>query len=71
MPIDITINNLSGSSPYDIYLCDNPITTCIYIDTISSVPYQFTVPNLMINFNSFNLKMVDNNGCITNQILTP
>ena len=70
MPIDITINNLSGSSPYDIYLCDNPITTCIYIDTISSVPYQFTVPNLMINFNSFNLKMVDNNGCTTNQILT-
>ena len=70
MPTQITINNLSGASPYDIYLCDNPITTCIYIDTITSTPYQFTVPNLMINFTSFNLKMVDNNGCISNQILT-
>lgn len=71
MPIDITINNISGSSPYDIYLCDNPVTSCIYIGTITSVPYQFSVPNLMINFTSFNLRMIDNNGCITNQTLTP
>jgi hypothetical protein len=69
MPIDITINNISGSSPYDVYLCDNPITVCIYIDTISSFPYLFEVPNIMSNNNDFNLKIVDNNGCISYQYL--
>ena len=63
MPIDITINNISGASPYDIYLCDNPVTFCVYIDTISSLPYVFEVPSLMSNDNDFNLKVVDNNGC--------
>ena len=71
MPIDVTINNISGSTPFDIYICDDPITMCIYVDTISTVPYQFSVPNLMINLTSFNLKMVDSNGCTTTQILTP
>jgi hypothetical protein len=70
MPIDITINNISGSSPYDVYLCDNPISVCVYIDTISSLPYVFGVPSLMLNDNDFNLKIVDNNGCITYQYLS-
>jgi hypothetical protein len=69
MPIDITINNISGASPYDVYLCDNPVTFCVYIDTISSLPYLFEVPSVMSNDNDFNLKIVDNNGCISYQYL--
>jgi len=69
MPIDITINNISGASPYDVYLCDNPVTFCVYIDTISSLPYLFEVPSVMSNDNNFNLKIVDNNGCISYQYL--
>lgn len=69
MPIDITINNISGSSPYDIYLCDNPVTVCVYIDTITSLPYEFEVPSIMSNENDFNLKIVDNNGCTVYEIL--
>jgi len=63
MPTDITINNITGSSPFDIYLCDNPITTCVYVDTISSTPYVFEIPSIMENQTSFNLKVVDNNDC--------
>jgi len=70
MPIDITINNISGASPYDVYLCDNPVSVCIYIDTVSSLPYVFQVPSLMSNDNDFNLKIVDNNGCTTYQYLS-
>jgi len=70
MPIDITINNISGASPYDVYLCDNPVTFCVYIDTISSLPYLFEVPSVMSNDNDFNLKIVDNNGCISYQYLS-
>ena len=70
MPIDITINNISGASPYDVYLCDNPVSVCVYIDTVSSLPYIFQVPSLMSNDNDFNLKIVDNNGCTTYQYLS-
>lgn len=70
MPIDITINNISGASPYDVYLCDNPVSVCVYIDTVSSLPYVFQVPSLMSNDNDFNLKIVDNNGCISYQYLS-
>lgn len=70
MPIDITINNISGASPYDIYLCDDPVSVCIYIDTISSLPYDFEVPYIMSNNNNFNLKIVDNNGCTSYKYLS-
>lgn len=70
MPIDITINNITGASPYDVYVCDDPVSTCIYIDTISILPYQFEVPNIMSSNTVFNLKIVDNNGCLTYQTLT-
>jgi hypothetical protein len=63
MPTDITINNITGLAPFDIYLCDNPITTCIYIDTISSTPYIFEIPSIMSSQTDFNLKIVDDNSC--------
>ena len=71
MPIEVTINSLSGASPYDIYLCDDPITICVYIDTITTTPYNFEVPSILSDQDNYTLKMVDNNGCETNQILTP
>ena len=70
MPTQITINSLSGASPYDIYLCDNPISTCVYITTTSTLPYVFDVPSIMESQTSFNLKMIDNNGCEVTQNLT-
>jgi hypothetical protein len=44
MPIQITINAMTGSSPYDVYLCDSQIINCFYITTITSLPYVFDVP---------------------------
>jgi hypothetical protein len=71
MPTTITINGISGTSPFDIYLCDNPITTCIYINTISSTPYSFDVPIILDGQDDFNIKVIDNNDCETITILTP
>ena len=46
MPTNITINNVTGAQPFDIYVCDSPITTCIYVSTINTVdiPYSFDIP---------------------------
>jgi hypothetical protein len=63
MPVQITISQITGSSPYDVYLCDDPITSCFYIDTITSIPYTFNVPAIVEDNPSFNLKIVDSNEC--------
>lgn len=63
MPTEITINTISGSQPFDVYICDNPSVTCIYIDTITSAPYVFNVPSILDGQSSYNLKIVDDNGC--------
>lgn len=65
MPTNILINNISGSTPFNVYLCDQLNITCIYIDTLpsSSLPYTFQVPTIMEGQISFNLKVIDNNGC--------
>ena len=72
MTTNILINDISGASPFNLYLCDPSNITCIYIDTIpsSSLPYEFVVPVIMETQSSFNLKVVDNNGCIFYQNLT-
>lgn len=68
MSTTITINDITGATPFDVYLCDNPTTICIYIDTINSVPYTFNVPPVMESQVTFNLKIIDNNDCV---VITP
>jgi hypothetical protein len=63
MSTTITINDITGATPYDVYLCDYPTTICVYIDTINSAPHSFDVPPIMESQTSFNLKIIDNNGC--------
>lgn len=73
MPIEITINNITGASPYDIFLCDTgtPPVQCVYIDTITSgdLSYTFEVPSIMESMTSFKIKVVDDNDCSTLQLL--
>lgn len=61
----ITITSLSGSSPYDIYLCDNTYGNCIFISTINNVniPYQFLVPAPYLSLTEVGVKVIDNNEC--------
>jgi len=65
MPTNININNISGATPFNVYLCDEFNITCVYINTIpsSSLPYDFQIPTIMEGQVSFNLKVIDNNGC--------
>jgi len=70
MPKIITINNITGSTPFNISLCDNPVTVCVYVATISTLPYSFEIPTILQSQDDFNLKVEDNNGCINYSILT-
>lgn len=68
MPVSVTVSNVVGSSPYEIYLCISGTNTCYYIDFIqnSQLPYVFTVPTPLQTFPSFCLRVVDNDGCEIN-----
>jgi hypothetical protein len=71
MPTNITINNVTGAQPFDVYVCDSPITTCIYVSTINTVdlPYSFNIPVIYGSLTQFVVKVVDNNDCIVTDTL--
>ena len=66
MPTNITISGLGGSSPFDVYVCDPTITTCIYVSTITPIdlPYVFEIPAVFSTLTDFVVKVVDDNDCI-------
>jgi hypothetical protein len=71
MPTDITISNISGSSPFDVYVCDTGYTACIYISTINSgdLPYIFEIPPVYSSLSNFIVKVTDDNNCtVTNLV---
>ena len=66
MPTDITINDISGQTPFDVYVCDTGYTTCIYVSTIASgdLPYVFEIPQVYSSLTEFIVKVVDKNKCV-------
>jgi hypothetical protein len=72
MPTNITISGLGGASPFDVYVCDATITTCVYVSTITpaSLPYVFEIPSVYSSLTNFVVKVVDNNNCIKTQSLS-
>ena len=63
MSTQVTINSLTGTSPYDVYVCDSNVLNCVYIATISSTPYVFDVPPPLDAQSEICVKVVDINGC--------
>jgi hypothetical protein len=65
MSKQITISSLTGTSPYNIYLCNNTYSQCSWITTInnSSIPYSFLVPALYETQSVVGLKVQDADNC--------
>lgn len=61
--IQLTIDNITGVTPYNIYVCDSDIENCFWIATVASIPYSFIIPPPYENMPTFCLKIVDGNGC--------
>lgn len=58
---------ISGTSPYDIWICDKCDTTgtCQYINTFTNaqLPFSFTLPAVYETYPSFVIKIIDDNKC--------
>jgi hypothetical protein len=64
MAVQVTINSITGQSPFDIYICQSNGTGCFYISTITSTPYVFDIPEPYNTSTSYQLKVVDGNNCV-------
>lgn len=60
----ITISSITGSSPYNVYLCQSSVNDCFYVKTISNTPYIFDIPKPFDNNVVYLLKIIDNNNNI-------
>ena len=63
MPNIVTITSISGNSPFDIYVCDQTISYCYYVQQIVSGPYSFDVPSPLESANPIVLKIIDSSLC--------
>lgn len=63
MGVQVTINDITGSSPFNIYICQSNGSGCFYISTISSFPYTFDVPPPYNTSSSYIVKAIDSVGC--------
>lgn len=72
MAIRATINNITGQTPFDIYVCQPSGDFCFYIDTITSgeIPYVFDIPAPYNVGTSYMLKAIDYNNCIITGVTT-
>lgn len=61
----IYISSISGSSPYDIYVCDVTNTYCFLVSGSTILPplISFVVPYPLDGVTELLLKLVDSNGC--------
>lgn len=63
MTINIDINNITGTAPYSIFICQDGESICYYIAQIQSVPYNFNIPQPINIESSLLLKIIDSEGC--------
>ena len=63
MANQLPITSISGTSPFDIYVCDATITYCFFVATIISAPYTFEIPFPLDATTPIILKIVDGNNC--------
>lgn len=64
MRLTINITAVTGSSPYDIYICQSGGTGCFYIDTTNTIPYEFQIPVPYDTSTSYMVKIIDGEGCV-------
>ena len=69
----ITINNIGGLPPYNVYVCDLYELNCVLIlSGVTSVPppITFTAPEIYNNAPSLIIKIIDSQNCVFRQTYT-
>ena len=72
MPTLVTVSNITGTTPYEIYISVSGSTNYYYIDQIQSMdlPYDFILPSPLQDLNNYCLRVEDGDGCIITSCFT-
>lgn len=62
MPTTITVG-VTAITPYYVFLCDDPPINCVYIGSGNTSSYIFDVPPILDGLSTYNVKVIDNDGC--------
>jgi hypothetical protein len=70
MPTNIVISGVTGQSPYNIYVCDDNISSCVWVSQITSgqIPYSFELPYIYTGALDFAVRITDANGCTVTKL---
>ncbi|NDD84871.1 hypothetical protein EBZ38_11470, partial [bacterium] len=63
--VQVEITGVTGTAPYDIYVCDPSFIQCELVTSGVTIPptYSFTLTGTFETFTSFIVKVVDSLGC--------
>jgi len=61
----LTIEWITATQGYNVYICDTSLITCVYLATIndSDLPYTIELPPPFDNLTEYKVKIVDSKGC--------
>ena len=68
MPQQVTITSVTANTPVQIYYCDSLSASCVYVATVATFPYTFSVPAPYDQTNIV-IKIEDTQGCIDGDII--
>jgi hypothetical protein len=65
MSNQLTISSITGTTPFDVYVCDITNTYCYFVSGITTVvpSFVFTIPPPLNDVDALLLKIVDTTGC--------
>lgn len=68
----VKITSITANTPVDIYYCDAMSASCVFVASVSTFPYEFTVPG-PYDLVDFTIKIVDSEGCeeVNTILVTP
>jgi hypothetical protein len=70
MSSQIIISGITGTSPYNIYVCDTLGTNCQYIGVFTTVPQTIILPSTFTYAPAVLIRIIDYNLCVMEQIKT-
>ena len=65
MGASITITSITGTSPYQVYVCNVLGANCSYVGSATTMPYTVVLPAMYNSAPAVMIKVIDANNCET------
>jgi hypothetical protein len=70
MGVQVTINDITGQTPFNVFVCQSGGTGCFFMVTTSSLPYVFDIPEPYDTYDAYMIKIIDASNCIITGVTT-